>query len=122
MYKENVLGPFSFRVFRKKLIVQLVGIASQTGVRQPASPGRLKSQQLERFSGRHFPSRIPGEKPNPKACVVCNSAMKQTDTAAGVKRRRPGHMSRIWCADCGVALCVKPCFQLYHTKQDLACL
>ena len=118
MYKENVQRPVSFRVFRKKLIAQLVGFASQTETRQPAAPGRPKSQQLERLSGRHFPSRIPGAKPIPKACVVCNSAMRQIDTAAGVKRRRPGRMSRIWCADCGVALCVEPCFQLYHTKQD----
>ena len=118
MQKENVQRPVSFRFFRIKLIAQLVGIASQTKVRQPAAPGRPKSQQFEKLSGRHFPSRIPSAKPNPKACVVCNSAMRQIDTTAGVKRRRPRRMFRIWSADCGVALCVEPCFQIYHTKQD----
>jgi predicted RNA-binding protein with PUA domain len=23
-----------------------------------------------------------------------------------------------WCAECGIPLCVTPCFRLYHTKRN----
>ena len=39
-------------------------------------------------------------------------------TAASSVKRRSGRESIYECSDCMVALCVTPCFELYHTRVD----
>ncbi|KAJ8965446.1 hypothetical protein NQ314_004136 [Rhamnusium bicolor] len=67
------------------------------------------------LSGRHFPEYIPEteKKVNPtRQCGVC-SRMRD---ARGKKIRRE---SRYWCPQCEVALCVTPCFHIYHTVTNI---
>ena len=58
-----------------------------------------------RLTARHFMTRIP---PTPKKeypkrkCHVC--------TARGVRKETSHH-----CVECDKALCIVPCFQIYHT-------
>lgn len=67
-----------------------------------------------RLIGKHFISHIP---PNPvkkeprRRCAVCCS--KQG--ADGKKIRKE---TRTWCEVCNVALCMEPCFKVYHTQES----
>ena len=71
-----------------------------------------------RLTERHFPEYVPPteKKANPtRQCVVCS---KKRD-ANGKKIRRE---SRYCCLVCDVALCVTPCFKIYHTKEkEIGC-
>lgn len=70
------------------------------------TPSRLKE--------RHFPKTIPPteEKENPtRKCVICCHKRKN-----GKKIRRE---TRYFCKQCDASLCVDPCFQIYHTQEDL---
>lgn len=72
------------------------------------------SGNLLRLTERHFPSFIPAtpKKENPtRYCAVC--CTKKDDK--GKKKRRE---SRYMCHTCKVALCVTPCFEIYHTKEN----
>jgi len=67
---------------------------------------KMPRQNPERFIGSHFPAYIPETqtKKNPvRRCVNCskNSLRKET---------------RFLCKTCDIALCVVPCFEIYHTK------
>ena len=113
----------SHRVFRRKLVEQLVALGSNTAVTKPIV-GRPTGKILEPLNGRHFPAKIATEhaeckKQNPtRLCVVCNPAERQILQAIGQKRRRPGKETRYMCKQCNVSLCIEPCFELYHTKQE----
>lgn len=79
--------------------------------------GRLKKQLLNphRLTEYHFLAYLPAtaKKANPtRQCVVCS----RERNAKGKKFRRE---SRFYCPDCNVALCVAPCFRVYHTVADL---
>ena len=41
----------------------------------------------------------------------------QRDPALFVVNCKPKRMS-FWCEDCGKALCITPCFKIYHTEID----
>ena len=62
----------------------------------------------------HFPSHIPKgegrkrEKPS-RCCFVCSKIPGEI-----LKGKRTSY----WCEDCGKALCVVPCFKIYHTQTD----
>jgi hypothetical protein len=61
-----------------------------------------------RLTERHFPSFVPEnqQKKTPtRRCKVCCS--KQ-----GIRKE-----SRYMCRNCDVALCIVPCFEIYHTKK-----
>jgi hypothetical protein len=70
------------------------------------------------LTGWHFPEFLPAtqkEKPY-KNCKVCYAKAR----SRGVSRKEATSrrkQTRVWCPDCGVALCVAPCFQLWHTKK-----
>ena len=73
------------------------------------SSGVGRSQILverpSRLIGRHFPKRCPPteKKARPqRRCAQCQKDKKRSDT-------------KYWCEDCGVGLCVDPCFELWHT-------
>ena len=69
-----------------------------------------KSLPPMRLTARHFPACIPAteKKANPtRLCTVCS---RRTD-GRGKKICRE---SRYYCPDCGVGLCMAPCFRDYH--------
>lgn len=81
-----------------------------------------------RLTERHFPSPIPQtpkKKYPTRICRVCNARISRQFKASGQKRIRVGagkraHCpeSRYQCAACNVALCISPCFRLYHTLKE----
>lgn len=67
-----------------------------------------------RLTDRHFPEYLPAteKRQNLTQCVVCS----RVRDCNGKKIRRE---SRYYCPDCDVALCVAPCFRVYHTVADI---
>ena len=68
----------------------------------------------KRLSERHFITSIPaGEgrkrKRPTRSCFVCSKL-----PGFGAKNKR----TSFWCEDCGKALCISPCFKIYHTEND----
>ncbi|CAF1446263.1 unnamed protein product [Adineta ricciae] len=63
-----------------------------------------------RLISRHFPSFIPlteNKQKLARRCYVCTHPQNQINRAR--------HESRFECTLCHVALCVDPCFRIYHT-------
>ena len=62
----------------------------------------------------HFPTFIPKgddrkrQRPS-RCCFVCGKIPREI-----LKRKRTSY----WCEDCCKALCVVPCFKIYHTQKD----
>ncbi len=94
-----------YRIELAKHLLLEAGISSHT----------IESDQnvplpCNRLTGRHFHSKIPlreNGKQSQRECVVCsykNGNTRKTSIYA--------------CANCNVALCVVPCFELYHTRKD----
>lgn len=71
---------------------------------------RSNTYLLERLQGRHFPSILPSTSKNSKPqrrCLVCqNKHNKRKDTT-------------YTCIKCDVELCPVPCFEIYHTQENL---
>ena len=69
------------------------------------------SPKPSRLLGRCFPDMVPGtsKKKPTRRCVVC---------WANGKRKEPSY----WCSNCEKALCVVPCFKVYHTDKNLKIL
>ena len=76
----------------------------------PHQPGLVETQPYLRLTERHFlehtPS-LPCGQPQCYECSVCT-----------YKKGRGRVRTTFRCKQCQVALCVVPCFELYHTKTD----
>ena len=62
-----------------------------------------------RLIGKHFLRLIPvvpGEKRKRKRCIRCSALGKRSDCSYE-------------CSKCFVALCMEPCMEIYHTKQEI---
>ena len=105
--------------FRLQVVKQLIESAAPDLT--PPTQNRPSSSglELQRLSGRHFPRKIEGDTKTriSRSCKVCVPAERSMDIAIGQKRKRPGRESSYECAQCEVALCVAPCFGLYHTHK-----
>ena len=80
-----------------------------------------KSVEHLRLIEPHFPSPLLSEATHRKIqrhCVVCNPAERKIDATKGETRRRPGKTTTYQCIKCNEALCVYPCFELFHTHKD----
>ena len=66
-----------------------------------------------RLYGRHFPSLIPSKRR--RACVVCSIPRDERGQNGAWEQK-----TRFECksANCNVALCAAPCFEIYHTHTD----
>ena len=71
-------------------------------------------QDIIRLSERHFPSKVPAtdKKANAqRVYVVCSK--KKDNNGKNIRQE-----SRFQCSECGVGLCVDPCFKIYHTIKN----
>ena len=72
---------------------------------------------------RHFIDPIPGQKwgrrKHPShACFVCNVSKEALSDAGFGDSYKPKMYTSYWCSICKCALCIDPCFRLYHTEKD----
>lgn len=107
-------GTLSFLLYRIEIIQKTMEKYHSDAMKP--KPGR-PSQTLSplRLTERHFLEYIPPteKKVNPtRQCGMCS----RVKDANGKKIRRE---SRFYCPDCNVALCVSPCFRVYHTVADI---
>ena len=90
---------------RVQLAIQLLEEAGT----QPPQP-QQHPPPITRLTERHFlervPPRVSGQQAQPE-CVVCS------------KQKGKGRKTTTYqCKQCKLAMCVVPCFELYHTKRD----
>ena len=73
-----------------------------------------------RLQGRHFMTFLP-EKPGKvrvkpvKRCFACNFSPTQVSKLGFPKTQVPRRLTSYKCMECEIALCVEPCFRIYHT-------
>lgn len=113
LYKDNCEDqtPLNHRLFRRRLIHELLSNSGEFHTKVTGRPAAGKS--LERLSGRHLLRKIVATKTVCRLCIVCSKACRQAEG-----RKRPGRQTSYECGQCNVALCIEPCFEIYHTKQD----
>lgn len=96
--------------FHLEIVRQLLEDNMQTQTPRQKTGGRPSPGDPPlRLTQRHFPTCVPStdKKEYPtRQCHVC----KHTS-----RREQARRESRYMCEDCGVALCVVPCFREYHT-------
>lgn len=71
--------------------------------------------QLGRLLERHFPDVIPATEKKEKPTRKCIACSKIRDSQGKIKRKETRYM----CPDCDVALCITPCFKIYHTEWNM---
>lgn len=107
MYKTTSSNYVSIEKFHLNLVKQIIEKYHVPLTRTGGGRPRMENDGALRLSERHFPSFVPPterkQKPT-KRCVVCSKHSKRAE-------------SRYMCSVCGVALCVVPCFETYHTKK-----
>ena len=67
-----------------------------------------------RLTGRHFPESLGGA--SRRNCLVCFSKLIKQGTTVR-ERQNKRKTSHFQCKTCKVALCIDPCFEIYHTKK-----
>lgn len=100
--KRTTLGEFTTEVVRQLLEVHSAPRPAPGGHRRAGAENPL------RLTARHFPGLIPStaaKKYAQKPCHVCRTTLLRP------KVRKD---SRYECTQCGVALCLIPCFEQYH--------
>ena len=71
----------------------------------------------------HFIEPIPGQEGGRRkhpscTCVVCNVSKEALSDAGFGESYKPKKFTSYWCSICKRALCIDPCFRLYHTEED----
>ena len=59
-----------------------------------------------------------GEKHPGCTCFLCNVSREALSDAGFGDRYKPKKFTSYWCSICKHALCIDPCFRLYHTEND----
>ena len=116
LYTKETERPVSQLKFIQELIHGLVERADLP----PVALGRPRQgMPLQRLTARHFPSFLPSTDKKAHAtrrCCVCSVPTgHRRERGVRAPRRKE---TRYQCSECGVALCVVPCFEIYHTFTD----
>lgn len=106
--------------FREALVNEILNFTGphKGTLTQRLVPSTQLGERPPRLVQRHFLSTIPptanaaakGKKHGVRVCHLCPKA-----TDGSRKRSETSY----WCVDCNVALCVDPCFKIYHTRLNL---
>ena len=72
---------------------------------------------------RHFIEPIPGQEGGRRkhpshGYFICNVSREALSDAGLGDSYKPKKFTSYWCSICKRALCIDPCFRLYHTKED----
>lgn len=111
LYKkgESMLSQLGYR---HDLIEKL--ISAYHNESQRSKVGRRSDNEATWLTACHFVSFIPPTANNKLPtwrCVVCCEASSAGETKIHKE-------TRYWCKDCNVAVCMTPCFKIYHTKTN----
>lgn len=123
LYKMRTQNAVLPRIFRRELVMQIMEAADISGA-APKGRKRSSGDLLQRLSARHFIGHLPptGKRDHAKRrCAVCGPGEAELFRSAnpGVAMpKRLGRETSFQCKQCQVALCVEPCFELFHTKSE----
>ena len=98
--------------FRIEIAKGLLREAGERLLQTPTEPSSRSEHIPEplRLFGKHFPEKVPptgSGRPGQLECVVCS------------KKRGRGKVTTTYrCKTCKKAVCIVPCFELYHTYTD----
>ena len=72
---------------------------------------------------KHFIEPILGQEGGRRkhpshACFICNVSKEGLSDAGLGDSHKPKKYTSYWCSICKRALCIDPCFRLYHTEKD----
>ena len=72
---------------------------------------------------KHFIEPIPGQEGGRRKhpshiCFVCNVSKEALSDGGFGDIYKPKEYTSYWCSICKCALCIDPCFRLYHTEKD----
>ena len=120
-YGSVQLGHFEFREYIANYLIA-EGLNEYTLKPQPLkSKARQKALHPERLLGRHFPAHIEshgGKRKHPaRLCVACNFTDEDCTKMGYPGRKIPKKFTSYCCSDCDVALCISPCFKIYHSEK-----
>ena len=104
IYRTSKSQPISHLGYRRLLIEALATHHNNTAPRR-LRPGRPRKHPMEVTRGD--PNRLNGKFYTIAECVVCSQPAN--------KQR---HRSLFYCVTC-TSLCVTPCFEIYHTRENL---
>jgi Transposase IS4 len=111
---------FTFMASLQESMLGFVHPRERVGIRRHRNRDVYVAQ--DRHLGRHFVERMPGD--TRRVCVVCRA--EETNKRKVTKRStgesatyvKPAR-SRFWCALCQAALCVEPCFKMFHEETNI---
>ena len=71
---------------------------------------------------RHFIAPIPGQQGGRRkhlscTCFICNVSREALSDAGLGDSYKTKKSTSYWCSICKCALCIHPCFRLYHTQK-----
>ena len=66
-----------------------------------------------------YQAKKGGRRKHPShSCFVCNDSREALSDAGLGDSYKPKKFTSYWCSICKCALCIDPCFRLYHTQKD----
>ena len=107
--------------FRIKLVKHVLSIASNCHreLYQYQTLLTVPSTWLINTLLSPIPSQEGGGRKHPShACFVCNVSKEALSDAGFGDSYKPKKYASYWCSICKCALCIDPCFSLYHTEKD----
>ena len=120
LYKKHHRKPVPHDTFIENLASHLINASLESRTLTVTRPRSPPNDTTNRLQGRHFPSYIGKvtTKSGSKMCAACNFGKKHL-TAKGYRGEKLSRkFTSYMCKTCNVPLCIYPCFELYHTKDE----
>ena len=112
--RQFFLVPYLQRIFIK-LQLREAGVVINNMSLRPDGVRQLAHLTARHFSSRTWPNADTRWNNPMRKCSVGFPAQRALHWEAGLPVvSRPGRESSYECSDCGVGLCVDPCFRWYH--------
>ena len=120
LYKKNTRKPVPHDTFIEYLAKNLINSSLESRTLTVTRPRSPLTDTTNRLQGRHFPSYIGkvSTKSGSKMCVACNFGKKHMTAKGYTNAKLPHKLTSYMCKICNVPLCIYPCFELYHTKDE----
>ena len=120
LYKKKTRKPVPHDTFIEYLATNLINSSLESRTLTVTRPRSPPTDTTNRLQGRHFPSYIGkvSTKSGSKMCGACNFGKKQMTAKGYTGVNLPHQLTSYMCKICNVPLCIYPCFELYHTKDE----
>ena len=111
------IKPIAHDTFLEKIVCYLIDDSMHNATTKLTRKPSDINHGDGRFVGQHYPVHITkcaGSKNGSKLCKACNFSKKELAS----KQLQPlkQKLTSYECKNCKVALCIEPCFKVYHTE------